>query len=92
MRIKTLLKIIATTDVITYDEAGVSCKLTKEDKAAICSGLNMQVPKAPRVELEEYTSNGDGFVIWVCPGCKSLHNTDHGKKYCDECGQMLDWQ
>lgn len=33
---------------------------------------------------------GDGSVEYVCPTCESAVNDD--QKYCDACGQALDWE
>lgn len=30
--------------------------------------------------------------FWVCPGCKKyLRPLETGKRYCNGCGQALDW-
>ena len=49
--------------------------------------MKKQEPIAPRMEQ----GKGD-CVRFFCPCCSNTrHHIDFGQKYCDECGQKLDW-
>lgn len=51
----------------------------------IIEALEKQIPKKPI----EHIVNKVGFPYYECPICGECDV--YGQKYCDECGQKLDW-
>lgn len=65
------------------------------------SALEKQIPKKPVIKTHKYIGSDDDFVNkYHCPVCNSLMiNEDTNgfyagriQKYCDDCGQALDWR
>ena len=48
-----------------------------------------QTPKKPNKIGYPFDSDIDPLVYGYCPCCDT--HRDSSKKYCDECGQALDW-
>lgn len=48
--------------------------------------LEKQIPKKPEIKLNGTTGQN---TFCHCPNCKSM--IVGNKKYCDSCGQALDW-
>ena len=56
------------------------------DRNAIISALEKQMPKKP-LEIEgDYTA-----LYGICPNCKNTICDNEDYKYCNDCGQALDW-
>lgn len=53
------------------------------------AALEKQIPKKPQMRhLKWYDGYNDGW----CPCCENyVQQLDYDKKYCQECGQRLDW-
>lgn len=84
MKKETLIKLMRTNYVICYDENGVACKLTKEDKELIAESVELTIA-LPGIEKE-----GERGEEWYCTRCGSQMTFRH-QDYCDECGQKLYW-
>lgn len=50
------------------------------------NALDKQIPKKPEIKLNGTTGMN---TFCHCPNCKSI--IVGNKKYCDNCGQALDW-
>ena len=54
------------------------------------SALEKQIPKKPIPLKDNYTGK---IVSYGCPDCNNtdLGNNEFKNKYCENCGQALDW-
>lgn len=62
-----------------------------------CDTLQELVDKEKPKKLKSKTDK-DGRLLWICPNCGDVYmkfwsdvETITCRKYCDECGQKLDW-
>ena len=72
--------------------AGVaSC--TVLNKAAILEAIEKQIPQQPDLEGDGYDDSGNLiYDTGYCPRCRCSYEVDYHKpKYCENCGQALDW-
>ena len=63
---------------------------TTEEMQTVISALEKQIPKKPILD----TIFLSGIKWWRCPVCnKKIVGYIGGRpqKYCDDCGQALDW-
>lgn len=65
-----------------YIDTTISKVVIEAHNMAI-KALERQIPKKPK-------SEGEFLRIQRCPACKKL--IGFGQKYCDGCGQKLDWE
>ena len=72
--------------------AGVS-DLTVLNKAAILEAIEKQIPQQPDLEGDGYDDGGNLiYDTGYCPRCRCSYEVDyHRPKYCENCGQALDW-
>ena len=72
--------------------AGVS-DLTVLNKAAILEAIEKQIPQQPDLEGDGYDDGGNLiYDTGYCPRCRCSYEVDYHKpKYCEDCGQALDW-
>lgn len=63
-------------------ENGIDTKIVINEKAVI-SALERRIPQKPVTPWDSLTKTPE------CPYC--YHGLLEGQKYCDECGQALDW-
>ena len=67
------------------------CKFTEDDYKAnemAIQALEKQIPKKPKIK-----HLGSGIEVY-CPSCNESHifmDARFGFKYCQDCGQKLDW-
>ncbi|MDD3338448.1 MAG: hypothetical protein PHS82_06275 [Lachnospiraceae bacterium] len=56
------------------------------------NALEKQIPKKP-IERNYEEPGEKPYIKHTCPaGCKiTLHGVEYGQKYCQKCGQRLDW-
>jgi hypothetical protein len=59
----------------------------KEARKIAAEALEKQIPKKPEIKLNGTTGQN---TFCHCPNCKSI--IVGNKKYCDNCGQTLDWE
>lgn len=71
--------------------AGVgSC--TVLNKAAILEALEKQIPQKPDLEGDGYYDGELVYDTGYCPRCRQDYEIEcHTPKYCENCGQALDW-
>lgn len=71
--------------------AGVA-DCTVLNKAEILEALEKQIPQQPDLEADGYS---DGELVYdtaYCPRCRKDYEIEYHKpKYCENCGQALDW-
>lgn len=72
--------------------AGVS-DLTVLNKVAILDAIKKQIPQRPDLEGDGYDDGGNLiYDTGYCPRCRCSYEVDYHKpKYCEDCGQALDW-
>lgn len=73
--------------------AGVS-DCTVLNKAAILEAIEKQTPQQPDLEGDGYDDGGNLiYDTGYCPRCRCSYEVDYHKpKYCENCGQALDWR
>lgn len=66
---------------------------TDEPKKVLQELVDKETPKKLKSKTDK-----DGRLLWVCPNCEDVYmkfwsdvETITCRKYCDECGQKLDW-
>ena len=71
--------------------AGVS-DLTVLNKAAILSAIEKQIPQRPDLEGDGYSGGELVIDTGYCPRCHHSYELEyHTPKYCENCGQALEW-
>ena len=67
--------------------------LCEDDFKTLQELVDKETPKKFKIKTDK-----DGRTIWVCPNCGDVLmkfwsdvETISPRKYCDECGQKLDW-
>ena len=92
MNEKEAIKYLPSPSMLTNDTGGVENMFNKEQIAynmAIVA-LEKQIPKKPKFACGfEYESSKIGFK--VCPNCSKRFEAQMVTKYCENCGQRLDW-
>ena len=72
--------------------AGVS-DLTVLNKAAILSAIEKQIPQRPDLEGDGYSGGELVIDTGYCPRCHHSYELEyHTPKYCENCGQALEWE
>ena len=73
-------------------QAGIS-DCTVLNKAAILEAIEKQIPQRPDLEGDGYDDGGNLiYDTGYCPRCRCSYEVDYHKpKYCENCGQALDW-
>lgn len=66
------------------DDAGYYLQLEHEKFVLEC--IEKQIPKKPLDIEGDYTA-----LYGNCPNCKNTVCDNEAYKYCNECGQALDW-
>ena len=66
-----------------------SARSDKEAFEIAIKALEKQIPKKPNKIGYPFDSDIDPLVYGYCPCCNT--HQDSSKKYCDICGQALDW-
>lgn len=63
------------------------------DKTAISQALGKQEPQRPDIEGDGYDPEGNlVYDTGYCPRCRQEYEIEyHTPKYCDNCGQALEW-
>ena len=62
-------------------------RISKDCYKNIVNALEKQIPKEPLNIKEEY--DGD---YGECPNCENIVSDYRELKYCNSCGQALDWE
>ena len=64
------------------------------DKTAVSEALEKQKPQQPDIEGDGYDPEGNlVYDTGYCPHCRQEHEIDyHTPKYCENCGQALEWE
>lgn len=71
--------------------AGVS-DCTVLNKTAILEALEKQIPQQPDLEADGYSDGELVYDTGYCPRCRKDYEIEYHKpKYCENCGQALDW-
>lgn len=71
--------------------AGVA-DCTVLNKAAIIEALEKQMPQRPDLEADGYSDGELVYDTGYCPRCRKDYEIEYHKpKYCENCGQALDW-
>lgn len=71
--------------------AGVA-SVTVLNKAAILEALEKQTPQQPDLEADGYADGELVFDMGYCPRCRQGYEIEYSTpKYCENCGQALDW-
>lgn len=73
-----------------YNGKSISKEALIECRKVIHKALEKQIPKKPILD----TIFPSGIKWWRCTGCNKILVGCIGgrpKKYCDDCGQALDW-
>ena len=71
--------------------AGVS-DVTVLNKKAILEALQKQIPQQPDLEADGYSDGELVYDTGYCPRCRKDYEIEYHKpKYCENCGQALDW-
>lgn len=91
MEVKEAIEYLKNAQVYMARSTGMSanCPLYKAFMLAILA-LEKQMPKKPITDSTHYA----GFEEFLCPSCKKriISRLDGRlQKYCDECGQAIDW-
>lgn len=83
---------IAESIAKTARAAGIS-DCTVLNKAAILEAIEKQIPQRPDLEGDGYDDGGNLiYDTGYCPRCRCSYEVDYHKpKYCENCGQALDW-
>ena len=83
---------IAESIATTARAAGIS-DCTVMNKAAILEAIEKQIPQQPDLEGDGYDDGGNLiYDTGYCPRCRCSYEVDYHKpKYCENCGQALDW-
>ena len=71
-----------------YSELGISTELF-DDINKLIYLANKEIPKKIIYKVEYL--NDREFYICKCPNCLSHLDCSSNDKYCDNCGQRLDW-
>jgi hypothetical protein len=74
-------------------EHGIKTEYVLNEKAII-NALEKQIPKKPILKTKSDNSTAKRFEncnIVVCPLCGGRLKLKSKGKYCDKCGQALDW-
>lgn len=72
--------------------AGVA-DCTVLNKAAILEALQKQIPQQPDLEADGYSDGELVYDTGYCPRCRHAYEIEYHKpKYCENCGQALDWE
>lgn len=77
---------------IEAKQAGMA-KAVVLNKAAILEAIEKQIPQRPDLEGDGYDDGGNLiYDTGYCPRCRCSYEVDYHKpKYCENCGQALDW-
>lgn len=69
-------------------ECGFNVETTKhsECEKVVLNALEKQIPKKPLDIEGDYTA-----LYGSCPNCKNIVCDNEDYKFCNECGQALDW-
>lgn len=88
-------ELIIVNNMIKYNK---EFEPKNDNKSLICKknalkmaikALEKQIPKKPKMR---HTKDFDGYNDGWCPCCgKYVQELEYDKKYCQECGQKLDW-
>ena len=71
--------------------AGVS-DLTVLNKAAILEAIEKQIPQRPDLEGDGYSGGELVIDTGCCPRCCHSYELEyHTPRYCENCGQALEW-
>ena len=71
-------------------------RFSREERSALLqaiSAIKMQIPKKPDLEGDGYDDKGELVCdTGYCPYCRQDYEVYyHTPKYCENCGQALDW-
>lgn len=88
---------ITASEAIRRIKTHIETHAKRERQAVlITAALNMavealenQIPK--KIKLIHNSTYGSDFV-YICPTCKAKRNTSVQRRFCDFCGQALDWE
>ena len=62
------------------------------NKVAILEALQKQIPQQPDLEADGYSDGELVYDTGYCPRCRQDYEIEYHKpKYCENCGQALDW-
>lgn len=79
---------------LSYDDTAYGGKCTYEVRMKAIKALEKQIPKKPidKTEPDDTASRAyKNCNIIVCPTCGGRLKLKSKGKYCDKCGQKLDW-
>lgn len=64
-----------------------------EVEKVVVNALEKQIPQRPDLEGDGYDDGGNLiYDTGYCPRCRYSYEVDyHRPKYCENCGQALDW-
>ena len=65
-------------------------KCTECEYAFAFEALKKQIPQKPRIEYWENRVQSEQKVF-VCPTCKEIEFGFNQPKFCQNCGQAIDW-
>lgn len=99
MRKETLIELMRTNDVICYDENGVACKLTKEDKDTIAESIEKTIKEKPIWKVWEHAKiiDENTYRYLTCASCGGYVGDEYTDEdegmfvCCPTCGQAIDW-
>jgi len=66
---------------------------TQDDPDDLCCRLvDPAKVEAVPIAVERISTHEKGLLVGDCPNCKTSLTSNRNSKYCNYCGQRLDWQ